>query len=43
VIDSTDRGCTYIVFNVGSIIDTGVDLEHEDLNFDVFRGFNAFT
>lgn len=28
---------------VAWIIDTGVDLDHEDLNVDASRGFNAFT
>lgn len=28
---------------VAWIIDTGIDLDHEDLNVDASRGFNAFT
>ncbi|WP_324720550.1 S8 family serine peptidase [Salinimicrobium sp. HB62] len=29
--------------NVAWIIDSGIDLDHEDLNVDASRGFNAFT
>jgi subtilisin family serine protease len=29
--------------NVAWILDTGVDLDHEDLEVDVLRGFNAFS
>lgn len=33
----------YTGSNVAWIIDTGIDLDHEDLNVDESRGFNAFT
>ncbi|MBT8296083.1 MAG: S8 family serine peptidase, partial [Gramella sp.] len=29
--------------NVAWILDTGIDLDHEDLNVNVTKGFNAFT
>lgn len=34
---------SYTGSNVAWIIDTGIDLDHEDLNVDASRGFNAFT
>lgn len=33
----------YTGSNVAWIIDTGIDLDHEDLTVDASRGFNAFT
>ncbi|MDX1627228.1 MAG: S8 family peptidase [Fulvivirga sp.] len=36
-------GVTYTGSNVAWIIDTGIDLDHEDLNVDASRGYNAFT
>jgi subtilisin family serine protease len=36
-------GATYSGNGVAWIIDTGIDLDHEDLNVDASRGFNAFT
>ena len=33
----------YTGTNVAWIIDTGIDLDHPDLNVDAARGFNAFT
>jgi subtilisin family serine protease len=36
-------GATYTGNGVAWIIDTGIDLDHEDLNVDASRGFNAFT
>lgn len=33
----------YTGSGVAWIIDTGIDLDHEDLNVDASRGFNAFT
>ncbi len=34
---------TYSGSNVAWIVDTGIDLDHPDLNVDASRGFNAFT
>ncbi len=34
---------SYTGSGVAWIIDTGIDLDHEDLNVDESRGFNAFT
>lgn len=34
---------TYTGSNVAWVIDTGIDLDHPDLNVDATRGFNAFT
>lgn len=34
---------SYSGSNVAWIIDTGIDLDHPDLNVDASRGFNAFT
>lgn len=36
-------GITYTGSNVAWVVDTGIDLDHEDLNVDASRGFNAFT
>lgn len=36
-------GVSYTGSSVAWIIDTGIDLDHEDLNVDASRGFNAFT
>lgn len=33
----------YTGTGVAWVIDTGIDLDHEDLNVDASRGFNAFT
>lgn len=33
----------YTGSNVAWVIDTGIDLDHPDLNVDATRGFNAFT
>lgn len=42
-ITRVNGGATYTGSHVAWIIDTGVDLDHEDLNVDASRGFNAFT
>jgi len=34
---------SYTGSNVAWVIDTGIDLDHPDLNVDATRGFNAFT
>ncbi|QED39149.1 S8 family peptidase [Antarcticibacterium arcticum] len=34
---------SYTGSNVAWIVDTGIDLDHADLNVDASRGFNAFT
>lgn len=36
-------GATYGGSSVAWVIDTGIDLDHEDLNVDASRGYNAFT
>ncbi|NNF19348.1 MAG: S8 family serine peptidase [Flavobacteriaceae bacterium] len=36
-------GATYTGSGVAYILDTGIDLDHEDLNVDASLGFNAFT
>lgn len=36
-------GTNYTGNGVAFILDTGIDLDHEDLNVDASRGFNAFT
>ncbi len=36
-------GTTYTGSNVAWVIDSGIDLDHPDLNVDASRGFNAFT
>ena len=42
-IARVNGGVTYTGSNVAWIIDSGIDLDHEDLNVDASRGFNAFT
>lgn len=42
-ITRVNGGVTYTGSNVAWILDTGVDLDHEDLIVDASRGFNAFT
>jgi hypothetical protein len=42
-ITRVNGGVTYTGSSVAWILDTGVDLDHEDLNVDASRGFNAFT
>lgn len=42
-ITRVSGGQTYTGSNVAYILDTGIDLDHEDLNVDASRGFNAFT
>ncbi len=42
-ISRVNGGVAYTGNNVAWIIDTGIDLDHEDLNVDASRGFNAFT
>lgn len=42
-ITRVNGGVTYSGSNVAWIIDTGIDLDHEDLNVDASKGFNAFT
>ncbi|MFZ9046686.1 MAG: S8 family serine peptidase [Cyclobacteriaceae bacterium] len=42
-ITRVNGGATYTGSNVAWILDTGIDLDHEDLNVDASRGFNAFT
>lgn len=34
---------SYTGSNVAWVVDTGIDLDHTDLNVDATRGFNAFT
>ena len=36
-------GVTYSGSNVAWVIDTGIDLDHPDLNVDASKAFNAFT
>jgi subtilisin family serine protease len=36
-------GAAYGGSSVAYILDTGIDLDHEDLNVDASKGFNAFT
>jgi subtilisin family serine protease len=36
-------GVSYSGSNVAWIIDTGIDLDHPDLNVDASKGYNAFT
>jgi subtilisin family serine protease len=36
-------GATYTGSAVAWVIDTGIDIDHEDLNVDAQRGFSAFT
>ena len=42
-ITRVNGGVTYTGNNVAWILDSGIDLDHEDLNVDASRGFNAFT
>lgn len=42
-ITRVNGGVTYTGNNVAWILDSGVDLDHADLNVDASRGFNAFT
>lgn len=42
-ITRVNGGTTYTGSNVAWVIDTGIDLDHPDLNVDASRGFNAFT
>ena len=42
-ISRVNGGQNYSGSSVAWIVDTGVDLDHEDLNVDASRGFNAFT
>ena len=42
-ITRVNGGITYTGSNVAWILDSGIDLDHEDLNVDASRGFNAFT
>ncbi len=42
-ITRVNGGATYTGSNVAWIIDSGIDIDHEDLNVDASRGFNAFT
>ncbi|MEX0844750.1 MAG: S8 family peptidase [Balneolaceae bacterium] len=42
-ITRVNGGVTYSGSNVAWIIDTGIDLDHPDLNVDASRGYNAFT
>lgn len=36
-------GATYTGSNVAWVVDTGIDVDHPDLNVDASRGFSAFT
>ncbi len=42
-ITRVNGGVTYSGSNAAWVIDSGIDLDHEDLNVDATRGFNAFT
>lgn len=42
-ITRVNGGVSYTGSAVAWVIDTGIDLDHEDLNVDASRGFNAFT
>jgi subtilisin family serine protease len=42
-ITRVNGGVAYAGASVAWIIDSGIDLDHEDLNVDASRGFNAFT
>jgi len=42
-ITRVNGGVSYTGSNVAWVVDTGIDLDHEDLNVDASRGFNAFT
>ena len=42
-ITRVNGGVTYTGSNVAWVLDSGIDLDHPDLNVDASRGFNAFT
>ncbi|WP_133643459.1 S8 family serine peptidase [Zeaxanthinibacter enoshimensis] len=42
-IERVGGGATYTGSGVAYILDTGIDLDHEDLNVNAGLGFNAFT
>ena len=42
-ITRVNGGVTYTGNGVAWILDSGIDLDHPDLNVDASRGFNAFT
>lgn len=42
-ITRVNGAVSYTGSNVAWIIDSGIDIDHEDLNVDASRGFNAFT
>ncbi|MDZ7808142.1 MAG: S8 family peptidase [Gracilimonas sp.] len=42
-ITRVNGGVAYTGSNVAWVIDTGIDLDHPDLNVDASRGYNAFT
>ncbi len=42
-ITRVNGGATYTGSNVAWVLDSGIDLDHPDLNVDASRGFNAFT
>lgn len=42
-ITRVNGATSYTGTNVAWVIDTGIDLDHPDLNVDASRGFNAFT
>ncbi|MUP46823.1 S8 family peptidase [Gramella sp. BOM4] len=42
-ITRVNGGVNYTGSNVAYILDSGVDLDHPDLNVDASKGFNAFT
>jgi len=42
-ITRVNGGVTYTGSNVAWVIDSGIDLDHPDLNVDASRGYNAFT
>ncbi len=42
-ITRVNGGVAYTGSNVAWILDSGIDIDHEDLNVDASRGFNAFT
>ena len=42
-IPRVNGGVAYGGSGIAWVIDTGIDLDHEDLNVDASKGFNAFT